>query len=238
MTIGGFKKFSVIEYPGHLSAVIFLKGCNFRCPYCYNKELVKPKAKSEKGKAIPEKEIFEFLKSRKGLLDAVCITGGEPTLQKDLKQFCKKIKKLGFKIMIETNGSNPDVLEKLIKEKLIDAVALDIKTSPSNYQKLIGKLPKANTLEKIKKSIDLIKKSNIFYEFRTTCVPEIVAESDLKELVKWIGRAKRYVLQQFRPENTLEEHFEKIKPYSDEEIKKFVEIVDPYFKEVELRGVN
>ena len=234
MLIGGLQKITLIDYPGRLAATVFLMGCNFRCPFCYNRELVLP-AEIKKYPKIPEKEFFNFLKEKKKFLEGVVLCGGEPTINKDLPRFCRKIKKLGFLVKLDTNGSNPEMLKKLINEKLIDYVAMDIKAplgpnfqfpipnfqlnskfQISKYEKTAG--VKVN-LEKIKESIELIKDSGIDYEFRTTIVPTIHTKEDIVEITKDISPAKKYFLQQFRPDKTLDSHYKKCKPFNQKEME-------------------
>ncbi len=188
MKIGGLQRFSLIEYPKKISCVVFTVGCNFRCSYCYNPKLVR-----ETCQLIPEGSVFKFLEKRKGLLDAVVITGGEPLLQADIQEFCQKVKKRGFLAGLETNGAFPEKLKELIDKKLLDFVAMDVKAPLEKYSS-IAKVEVAT--EKIKKSIQLIMKSKLEYEFRTTCYPAL-GKKDFLEIFKLIKGAKKYALQQF-----------------------------------------
>lgn len=224
MEIGGLQKFSVVEYPGKLSCIIFTLGCNFRCPYCHNPELVNKTATR-----IPEEHIFEFLEKRKGLLDGVMITGGEPTLQLDLPEFCRKIKERGFLVGLETNGTNPQVLQELLDEKLLNFMAMDVKAPLEKYSEIVKM--KVDT-QKIKKSIELIMKSNLGYEFRTTCYP-VLTKKDFQEIFQLIKGAKKYALQQFSPQNTLVPI--NLKPKSRDFLYQLIKIAEDYFKEVDLR---
>lgn len=222
---------TMIDYPGTISATVFLIGCNFKCGFCQNPELIDPEKIKNQPK-ISQKQFFWFLDSEQGLIDGICITGGEPTINPDLIDFIKKIKAKGFLVKLDTNGSNPKVLEELIKEKLIDFIAMDIKTSLDKYEQAI------NTkidLEKIKQSVDLIKNSGVDYEFRTTVVPELVNEEDIKKIGEWLKGAKKFVLQQFRNQKVLDKEFEKIKPYSEETLKKFKKNLEKHIEKVELR---
>jgi len=228
MLIGGIQKFSLIDYPGEICAIIFTQGCNFRCPYCHNPELVDRKLFS---RLIPEKEIFSFLEKRKGKLDAVEITGGEPTLQKDLIEFIKKIKEMGFLVKLDSNGSNPGVLMKIISLGLIDYIAMDVKAPLERYQEITNSSIEP---EKIKQSIDIIKKSNIDYEFRTT-ITRMLKKEDLFKIAKLIKGAKKYALQQFVPSKTLDPKFKEMKPYSKEELESFKKSLQPFFENIELR---
>lgn len=252
MIIAGLQKITLIDYPGKLACTVFLPGCNFRCPWCYSSELVLPE-RIKKQPKIEEKEFFDFLKERIGMIEGVVLCGGEPTIHKDLPKFAEKIKDLGFLVKLDTNGSNPKMLENLISEKLIDYVAMDIKAplvgldfqfptfkSKLNSNSQISKYEKATgikvNLENIKKSIDILKNSKIDYEFRTTIVPTIHQREDFLEIAKWLGGPEvKYYLQNFLPEKTLNSEFEKIKPYSDEYIKEIVKEISSYFKICQVR---
>jgi len=229
MVIGGLQKLTLIDYPGKLAATVFFLGCNFRCPWCYSSELVLPEKIKEQPK-ISEKEFFEFLENRKGLLEGVVICGGEPTIQKDLPQFVKKIKNLGFSVKLDTNGSNPKMLKRLIKEKLIDYVAMDVKLPKEKYPKIL----KAK-VDDIEKSIKILKENRVDYEFRTTVVPTVLDKKDILKIVKWISGAKRYYLQNFRPEKTIDPKFEKIKPYPDKYLLNIQKSISPFFETCEIR---
>ena len=229
--IGGLQKTTFIDYPGKLACTVFLCGCNFRCPFCYSKELVLP----EKIKNQPEvrkKEFFDFLEKRKGLLEAIVICGGEPTINKDLPDFIREIKKFGYLIKLDTNGSNPEMLQELIDEKLIDYVAMDIKAPREKYEKTVGLKIE---IEKIEESVKILKKGVIECEFRTTVVPGVIDKDDVLKMAKWIGPAPRYFLQNFKAEKTIDPKFEKKKPYSDEYMKEIKKAVQLYFKECEIR---
>jgi len=168
MKIGGLQKLTLIDYPGHLAATVFLIGCNFRCGFCYSSELVLPE-KIKNQPVFPEKDFFSFLKQRKGLLEGVVICGGEPTINNDLPSFIKQIKKLGFLVKLDTNGSNPKMLKSLIDKKLLDYVAMDIKAPKEKYSQIAGisGVLKTNIIKKVEKSIHILKESGINYEFRT-----------------------------------------------------------------------
>jgi len=232
MFIGGLQKTTLIDYPGKVACTVFLAGCNFRCPWCYSSELVLPE-KIKKQKRISKQDFFKFLKSRKGLLDGVVICGGEPTINKDLPGFIKQIKKLGYLVKLDTNGSNPEILKKLIKQKLIDYVAMDVKAVlGKEYIKATG--GKAN-LNNIKESINLIKNSEIDYEFRTTIVPGIHSKEDIIKIAKQIGPAKAYFLQGFRAEKTLDPKFKNVKPYPKEYLLEASESVKAFFTICKVR---
>lgn len=195
MILGGFQKFTLIDYPKKVAAIVFTVGCNFRCGYCYNVNLVLPK-KIKPEDEILEKDFFDFLESRKNKLDAVVVTGGEPTLQKDLENFIAKIKKMGFLVKLDTNGSNPNLLQKLIDKKLIDYVAMDIKNNinDKSYQKIV--CTKLN-IENILKSVNILLAGKVDYEFRTTVAPG-VGKKDILAIAKKIKNAKKYFLQEFK----------------------------------------
>lgn len=231
MQICGLQKLTLIDFPGRLAATVFLCGCNFRCPWCYARELVLPEV-IEKQPKISEKELFDFLQERKGLLEGVTICGGEPCLNEDLPQFCQKIKELGYLVKLDTNGSNPSMLKKLIDQKLIDYVAMDIKAPKEKYEAVVGK--KIN-LKDIEKSIKILKESKIEHEFRTTVVPTIHTKEDIIKIAQWLSPAKRYYLQNFRPEKTINPKFEKIKPYPDEYLLEIQKDIASFFEICQIR---
>jgi len=261
--IGGLQKSTLLDYPGRIAATVFLIGCNFRCPFCYSKELVLPE-KIKKQPRISEKYFFDFLKERKGLLEGIVICGGEPTIYQELPEFVKKIKNLGYLVKLDTNGSNPEMLKKLIDEKLIDYVAMDIKQSQSSPKHPGGpgatgqaKLPEGFRLggsygagktqkydvatgvkvdlNKIKKSIDILKEGKVDYEFRTTVVKTIHTKEDIIEIAKWLTPAKKYYLQNFRAEKTIDPKFKKIKPYSKDFLISIQKEISSYFEICEVR---
>jgi pyruvate formate lyase activating enzyme len=220
MKIGGLQKVSLIDYPGLICATIFLQGCNFKCSYCHNPELVDPRLFQP---CIKENEVLDFLNTRKGKLDAVTITGGEPTIHDDLATFIQQIKKMKFAVKLDTNGSQPQVIKTLFDEKLLDFIAMDIKAPLEKYKSVV-KVP-VNS-DSIKESIKLILKAKIPHEFRTTVVESQLEEKDIQQIAKLISGAKSYVLQKFVPVKVLEKKFLKEKSYPDEkfqEIKKHLE---------------
>ena len=237
MKIGGLQRTTLIDYPGKIAATVFLSGCNFFCPWCYSPELVLPE-KIKKQPKVSEKEFFAFLKERQGLLGGVVICGGEPTMQKGLPDFIKKIKKLGFSVKLDTNGSNPRMLKDLIDKKLIDYVAMDIKIplepelkTRASSLKFIYKYKK-----EIKESVDILEKEDVDFEFRTVIVPTIHKKEDFIKIAKWIGGKNiKYFLQNFRPEKTIDPKFEKIRPYSDEWMIDVKKEISPFFKICEIR---
>lgn len=241
MEIGGLQKLTLIDYPGKIACTVFLIGCNFRCPWCYSAELVSPE-KIKKQPKIPEKEFFEFLKERKGLLEGCVLCGGEPTINKDLPKFIQKIKKLGFLVKLDTNGSNPKMLKDLINNKLIDYVAMDIKAPKAKYEKLVGK--KIN-IKNIESSLKILKNSLIDFEFRTTIVPTLLKKEDILKIARWISQPTRlrqdfagqgkYFLQNFRPQKTINPKFEKIKPYPQEYLLGIQKAISPFFEICQVR---
>lgn len=228
MFIGGLQKSSLIDYPEKISAIIFTQGCNFRCPYCHNPELIEGKASCE----ISQDALFQFLKTRVGKLDGIVITGGEPTLQKDLPEFIKKIKELGFAVKLDTNGTNPQMLKHLIDEKLIDYVAMDIKSPLDKYCEVV--CAKVDT-KKIEESINILKNSNIEYEYRTTVVKSQLAYEDFEKIGAIINDAPKYYLQKFLPTKTLNRFFVNQSTYSDEEFEEIRKVLLKFINLVEVR---
>ena len=234
MIIGGLQKTTLIDYPGKIACTVFLAVCNFRCPWCYSGELVLPE-KIIKQPRISEKEFFNFLKEKQGLLDGVVICGGEPTVNKELPAFAEKIKKMGFFVKLDTNGSNPEMLKDLVKAKLIDYVAMDIKAPIESriYKKV---LCEGVELKKIDESVQFLKNNSVDFEFRTTVVDTVHTKEDFLEIAKWIGGPDvKYYLQNFRAEKTIDPEFEKIEPYKEEYLKELAKEILPYFKICELR---
>jgi len=234
MLIGGLQKLTLIDYPGKIACTVFTVGCNFRCHFCHNPELIDP-TKFNDGEIIEEKVFFDFLESRRGLLDGVCVTGGEPTLHADLPEFLKKIKALGFLAKLDTNGTNPAMLAALISKKIVDCIAMDIKTSLQKdlYEKVTGA---AVDMENVKKSVAAIMQSGLEYEFRTTVVPGLHSEDDIISLAKEISGAKKYYLQQFRAsEKIFNQEYKTVKPYPAEFLKDLREKVKDLFGVCEVR---
>ena len=230
MQIGGFQKTSLLDYPDTISAIIWTVGCNFSCPFCYNPQLVKKTTKR-----ISEEEVLSFLKKRRGLIEGVSISGGEPLLQKDIADFIKKVKKFGYLVKIDTNGTFPDSLKELIKKKLVDYVAMDVKAPKKKYSQLTGV---KTDIKNIEKSIDIIKKSAHDYEFKTTFVPDLLKKEDIVEIAKWLKDSEKYYLQQFKTGIPLiSSSLEKMTPYPKEYVVETFEEIQPYFKKCEMRGV-
>lgn len=198
MIISGLQKLTLLDYPGETACLIFTQGCNFRCPFCHNKDLL---GQPYNGQQITEQEVFDYLKKRKGLIDGVCISGGEPLLQPDIESFITKIKQLGLKVKLDTNGSNPKKLKELIEKKLIDYIAMDIKNDFLNYEKTSG-IERIN-VENIKASIQLIEQSNIDYEFRTTVVKQLHTYCQLEKICAYLGPKPKYYIQNYRDCNSV-----------------------------------
>ena len=231
MIIKGFAKLTLLDYPGKVACTIFTGGCNFRCPFCHNASLA---TRAGEVASIPEEEIFELLRKRKGILDGVCITGGEPLLFGDeLKDFIINIKKLGYAVKLDTNGSFPDRLASLIEADLIDKVAMDIKNSPTKYGLTAG--VENFDMSPILESIELLKSSGIDYEFRTTVVKELHSASDLEEIGKMIAGAKEYYLQSFVDSGDL--IGEGLSAPSPEDMEAYRKIAEKYVPNTQIRGL-
>lgn len=236
MIIGGLQKFTLLDYPGQISAVVFTKGCNLRCPYCHNAEIVDPKLINYE-ESISEKEIMKFLETRRGDLDGVCITGGEPTLQVGLSKFIERIKEMGFLVKLDTNATKFAVVKNLIDADLVDYWAIDIKTIPVKY-KILG--DGDDIVMNIEKSVDLITNKGKRLELRTTVVRGIVNEDDIDEMIKWLNGinakilpgVQRYSLQEFRPEKTLNEKYSQVVPYPRDIIEKMADKLRRHCKNV------
>ncbi len=232
MRIATFQKLTLIDYPGKLATTVFTVGCNFRCPFCHNPELVISSRFTVHGDDRIEKDFFNFLKKRKGMLEGVCITGGEPTIQPDITDFIDKIKKLGYLVKLDSNGARPDILKKIIDKKNVDFISMDIKSSQENYDKLAG--VKVD-LERINLSINLIKSSRIDYEFRTTTVPGMHTEKDFEKIAEWMKGAKKYCLQEYRDIKILEPKLKKVTRGKTLDLEKIKKKIEKSFGEVEVR---
>ena len=230
MKVYGFQKMTTLDYPGKIACTVFTGNCNFRCPYCHNASLVlENKEKSE----VSQEEIFSLLKKRRGLLDGVAVTGGEPLINKDIPEFLSKIKELGYLIKLDTNGSNPELLKKIVSEKLVDRVAMDIKNSPELYEKTIGV---KTDMSLIGESKEFLLSGQVEYEFRTTLVKGIHTKESIIKAAEWIKGAKEYYLQSFKDSGDLIAP-EGLDEFSKEEIYGFAEAVRPYVDFVGVRGV-
>ncbi len=229
--IKGLEKFSPKDFPGYISSTVFLGGCNFRCPFCHNSDLV---LRPELLPTFPMDYFLSFLDSRKGWLEGICISGGEPLLQDDLETLLILIKDRNLLVKIDINGSFPSRLEDLIQKKLIDHIAMDVKAPLKRYQEVTRATVNE---EDIVRSVDIIKNSGLGYVFRTTLVPGLVGPEDVKKICQMLDGAKIYQLQQFIPLNTLDSHYLQKKPYRREEIQGLAKIAEPYFSEVRIEGV-
>ena len=226
--IGGLQKVTLLDFPGKVACAVFLTGCNLRCPYCHNPELVLPQ---DSKKYISEGELFKFLVSRKGKLDGVCVTGGEPTVHPELPFLIRRIRDMGFLIKLDSNGTLPEMLEHLLREKLLDYVAMDIKNAPSRYAETCG----ADVIEHIKKSAALLKTGNIDYEFRTTVCHPFHSPKCMEEIGQWLRNAKRYYIQPFVDSGNL--LGSGVSVMTKSELETLLNAVKPYIPAAELRGV-
>ena len=229
MKIGGLQRISLIDYPGMICAIVFLEGCNFRCPYCHNPELVDPCLFRT---SVKESDVMEFLKTRKGKLDAVSITGGEPTIQANLPAFIRKIRKMGFAVKLDTNGSHPHVIKNLLTENLLDYIAMDVKAPLMKYKEIVNAHV---NIDLIRESIDLILRSKIPCEFRTTIIDSQLDEADVRKIADLISGADHYVLQKFAPTKTLDNKFLKEKSWSDERFQNFKMLLEKEISSVIIR---
>jgi len=228
MLIGGLQKTSLIDFPKKIAAIVFTHGCNFRCPYCHNPELV-----YSGREALDENYVFDFLKTRKGKLNGVVVTGGEPCLQKDLVDFLKEIKNFGFDIKLDTNGSEFNMLDKIIGENLVNYVAMDIKAPLEKYESVVG--TNVN-IQNIEKSINLIMTSGVEYEFRTTVTRELLTVDDFFDIGQLIKGANKYFLQKFLFSKVLDESFKTASSFDDAEFNECIQILKSYeIKEVSVR---
>lgn len=232
MIFNGIHKTSLVNYPGKVCTVLFTSGCNLKCGYCYNGDLVNKNLDLEE---YSEEEILGILTKRKKLIEAVTITGGEPTIYRDLPDFIEKVKtKLGFDIKLDTNGFNPDMIAQLLSDNLLDIIAMDIKTSPDKYSELTG--VKAD-FDIVLKTLNIIKDSGIAYELRTTAIPGYFSLEDIDKIKQHIGYAKNYHLQQFIPENTMENSFSDLYPFKKEELLIFQQSILEFCDNCSIRGI-
>jgi len=235
MKIKGFINISLIDWDGKISSVIFLAGCNLRCPFCYNANLV---LHPEKLPTIPFKQIENRLKKSRGWVDGVVITGGEPTIHNDLLELCKKIKETGFLIKLDTNGTNPVMIRELIDKKLVDYIAIDIKAplTLKKYSRACG-VNVENLIEKIEETIDMLLEDGIEYEFRTTVVPSLHNERDIEKICQRIRGCKKYVIQNYKGDvETVDPKFKGLKPLSEEKMKAFLTTAKKIIPNTILRG--
>jgi pyruvate formate lyase activating enzyme len=226
MKIGGLEKLSLVDYPGQTAAALFTIGCNMRCGYCHNPELVLPERFAPE---IPLPYIFDFLARRRGLLDAVVISGGEPTMHDDLPEFALTIKKMGFLVKLDSNGTRPDVLKRMVGEGSIDFIAMDIKATMAKYSAAIARPIDTAALQD---SIKLIMNSGLDYEFRTTAVKQLMKVEDFDEIGQMIRGTKRYAFQKFRSGRSLNPQFDRFESFNDDEIDEIVGIMQKYVEKV------
>lgn len=231
MKIYGFQKTTLLDYPGHVAATVFVGGCNFRCPFCHNGLLV---LEPETQPVIPEEEVISYLRKRQGILEGVCVTGGEPTLQQDLADFLRRLKDLGYLVKLDTNGSRPQALEQLLREGLLDYVAMDIKASSDNYATAAG-LEELD-FDRIRQSIRLLMESDIPYEFRTTAVKGIHTVEEFEEIGRLLQGSRAYFLQGFRESENMVGRG--CGAFSVPEMEKMAELAGRYMDSVHLRGVE
>ena len=231
MILGGLQKTTLIDYPGKIACTVFTIGCNFRCPFCYSSELVLPEKIKEQPEVL-EKEFFDFLEQRRGMLEGVVLCGGEPTIHKDIIDFVRKIKKLKFAIKLDSNGSNPKMLENLIGKKLIDYVAMDIKSPKKKYDFFSG----AKLLKNVEQSVKILKQGKVKYEFRTTVAPGLEAR-DLLEIGNWIGgKNVNYFLQEFNSQKpVIDSKILKLPCLKEQELQQIIEILKPKFQTISVR---
>jgi len=230
--IKGFIKTSLVDWDGKISAVLFLPRCNFRCPMCHNHELV---LNPDDYPDIPVEVIEKYLIENRDFIDGVVITGGEPTLHSDIDELCERFKNLGFPVKLDTNGSFPDVLEYLIDRELVDYIAMDIKSPLNEELYSIVSGVKIN-INDIKRSIELIMNSGIDYEFRTTVVPAFHKREDISDIVLGIKGARRFILQQFEPSNTLSPKLRDVTPYESSFIRAIASEYSGYIGEIKVRA--
>ena len=230
MVIHGLQKMTLLDFPGKVACTIFLGWCDFRCPFCHNCELIDGSAPAE----LDDEKLLNFLKKRQGLLEGVAITGGEPMLNKDLPELIRKIRELGYPVKVDTNGNHPEMLRRVIDEKLVDYIAMDVKNTKERYAQTIG-LEEFDT-SNVEKSIGIIMGSGIEYEFRTTVVEQLHDNDSFMGIGRLIEGADRYFLQKFTDRDTVP--FEGLSAPSDDKMREYLETVRPFAKEVQLRGVN
>ena len=229
MRIAGLQKLTLLDYPEHTACTVFTAGCNLRCPFCHNSELVLPERKPP---LLAEEEFFSFLSKRQGILDGVCVTGGEPLLQPDIGDFLARIKALGFAVKLDTNGTRPQVLRQLVEQGLVDYVAMDIKNSPDSYAKTAG-IPDMD-LTPIRESVDYLMSGAVDFEFRTTVADGLHTAQDMAAIGQWLQGAKRYYLQQFKDSGDILSPG--LQPPSQERLEQYRQIVRQYIPTAKIRG--
>ncbi|WDP91249.1 MAG: anaerobic ribonucleoside-triphosphate reductase activating protein [Desulfobacter sp.] len=235
MYIGGFQKNSLIDFPGAVACLVFTPGCNFTCPYCHNPDLAAGPLTGSGSPAFDQEEIFSFLEKRKGMIQGVAITGGEPTLQKDLGDFITRAREMGYKIKLDSNGTRPQVLEDLFDRGLVDYLAMDIKTDPANYTAL---LKNKNDLDRILESISLVMEKAPAYEFRTTCVRPFISRDIMERIAAQIQGADLYILQQCSKNvDVLDPDFLKDpgRFFTEKEMTQLKAVIAPHVREARIR---
>lgn len=232
MKVTGIQKLTLLDYPGVVACTVFTAGCNFRCPFCHNAMLVLPEQIDDE--CLTDDEVFGFLKKRRGVLDGVAVTGGEPLLHADMPEFLARVKELGYKIKLDTNGSNPELLSEIVKNKLVDRVAMDIKNAPAEYARTIGL--KSFDIAPVERSKEMLLRGDIDYEFRTTVVKGIHTKESLIGAAKWIEGAKEYYLQQFKDSGNLILP-DGLSAYDEKQMHTLADAVRDYVPTVEVRGV-
>ncbi len=230
MQIAGLQKITLVDFPGRVAATVFTRGCSFRCGFCHNPELVIPEKFNP---LLDEDQFFRFLESRLGKIQGVCITGGEPTIQTDIRKFISHIKALGFDVKLDSNGSNPEILEGVIKDGDLGYIAMDIKAPLENYRKVSGSKDK-EIKKKIKKSIKLIMSSGIDYEFRTTVMKPYLLPKDFEGIGKLVKGAKRFYIQNFVASKQIDSKI-KFKPFTDKELEQSLKTIKKHIKNSEIR---
>lgn len=229
MVICGYEKFSMVDYDEKIACTVFTGGCNFRCPFCHNAPLVVGNVAKER---MDEQEVLDYLCKRKGLVDAVCVSGGEPTLQPDLQDFVKRVRDMGYLVKLDTNGTRPDVVKELLDKGLLDYVAMDVKNSPEKYAQTVG-LDSVD-ISSISKSIELIKTSGVAHEFRTTLIKEFHSASDIEKIADWISGADAYFMQKYKDNEGCISHG--FTAFDKSELEPFVSIMSNKVKKTGTRG--
>jgi pyruvate formate lyase activating enzyme len=237
--ICGLQKLTLLDFPGRLGAIVFLGGCNFRCPFCQNSSLVLSPGDVE---GISEEEFRRFLKKRSGIIEGICVTGGEPTLHQDLSQLFSLIKSEGYLAKLDTNGTNPDMVRTLIEDGLVDYVAMDLKAGREHYARICGLDGQSDErnallLENICQSVELLMDSSIEYEFRTTVVKGLHSEQDFIDIAQWISGCRNYFLQSFRDCDEVLMQNHSFSAFSEDEMRHFLRIVQKEIPQASLRGV-
>jgi len=230
LKIHGLQKMTLLDFPGRVACTVFFGGCDMRCPFCHNAELLDGSAPP----VMSEDELMQFLKKRQGLLDGVAFTGGEPLLQKDLPELAARIRELGYPVKLDTNGTHPDILRRMIRDGLVQYVAMDIKNSPERYAEAAGLV--TLDLAPVRDSVSLLLEGTVEYEFRTTAVAELHDDSSFEQIARWIRGARHYYLQRFTDRDTVP--FEGLHAPTAEQMEHWADIVRPFVPATALRGVD